>query len=1030
MKTKILLFTLFSLLLLSLPLSSAENISVSSSLAGLYNGYGDYYSFSLNTEQDILVGNAYVGTFPTGQVYLIPSHYTNGTSTGLSTVQIGDFRSGMAYVESTSKWYGVAGESTVCRIAQDLSSSEQCFGGFSNIASITTDEQYLYTLVTNGEVRKYDFNMNFIQVVGTVPHTVNVESEIDFVTQANAFITRHGNNLYVYDKNLQQYGNTHLLLGTTTLRGLENNGTHILTSSYVAPKSVFFYNVQNILPPYNVTPTSYTPIYPTGDTIDLTLPVGRPKSHAQDGTYQYILSDGEVIYRFQTSNFAYNDALCISSGWDFIGKYEDNILVRKDNNEIVQLSESCDLLQTRTLDNVDNAGDLKVIGDDLYIISTEGRVIVYGITENAQGILSYIYIREFALDRIDQHENIFITGYDIYLYVLDTVEGTIFRYDTTGGFIEAWILANWTSSENPTDLFFYKNDFYVIDINNSQAVEYNLPQIQFVDYQTIGGVNYGRTYCVTETQLCSNTTHTVDINGDVISYCPDTIYITSCPIEATTGGCTNTLNTTSNIIEGSCETVSCSGQVNECQVANEGRCTSIDTYELCGQYDTDVCLEYSPTLYCPIGQYCSEGQCSLLNETAFGDFVLAGQSVEAIIGSTNGYEVSEENDKITIASLFTTAWVGFEITGLPTNPKYSSHIADYKETIRHTDYLTISPSTNGWSGTIDYQSASTPYYLEVQDTETVTKTFNEHIGNKLILYEITFADSNPDRIHIVVPQYRGKNGNLIAEHRITYTESTGTVVFEKTVNKGSGVTLFTDTGTGINNLNKIVVEMTVNTEIKNIYYNVIIYRQIGGSSVPIRYHTIPFGYITPEASTFTKLTFNNTQYRSRILGVELTSIPNLPSYQSVDYNNEFQERPTYIDTGCYTARLYGSQYNIPTYHFYTDKEICVTEVAGAKDEDEAQAIKDSRTILGTNIEDFDLALAIVILVIIAGLTIFVAWEMDTQTQRNAIVIIGTIIFGLATVYFVSVDIIEAWVIGLLILLGVGVAVLMFKRGMQ
>ncbi|MDD1776665.1 MAG: hypothetical protein LUQ65_00735 [Candidatus Helarchaeota archaeon] len=47
----------------------------------------------------------------------------------------------------------------------------------------------------------------------------------------------------------------------------------------------------------------------------------------------------------------------------------------------------------------------------------------------------------------------------------------------------------------------------------------------------------------------------------------------------------------------------------ECSPLGYVQCTGNATYKKCGNYDSDTCLEWSPMGYCPSGQTCSNGIC-------------------------------------------------------------------------------------------------------------------------------------------------------------------------------------------------------------------------------------------------------------------------------------------------------------------------------------------------------------------------------------------------------------------------------------
>ncbi len=49
--------------------------------------------------------------------------------------------------------------------------------------------------------------------------------------------------------------------------------------------------------------------------------------------------------------------------------------------------------------------------------------------------------------------------------------------------------------------------------------------------------------------------------------------------------------------------------INECSYSGQRRCACSTQYQICGNYDSDPCLEWSSLINCPSGQVCQNGQC-------------------------------------------------------------------------------------------------------------------------------------------------------------------------------------------------------------------------------------------------------------------------------------------------------------------------------------------------------------------------------------------------------------------------------------
>lgn len=1019
------------ILLLSLTFVSAQTLTIDDSIASLYNGYGSYYTFSYSPNDNILYGQAYVGVFPTGEVYTIRNRYVNGTATGLSDLQIGDLRGGSAWVNSLNNWYAITDDGTVTRRTDNFSIINT-WSGYGSLASITADNQYIYLLGTNKQVRKYDFSMNLIENMGEVNlDTVNVLSDIDYIDDRNAFLVRTQTDLQVYDNNLNQYGENHTLDGSITpSSGMENNGTHLFISTQNTPKSIYFYDITNITPEPNTS--SFIQISRIAPDIPLTSINGSPFSHAQDNTYNYILSDSvladnvtpiQLINRFST-NFNFVDTLCgdITSEWSFIGKHEDNLLLRGGDNDIHQLDESCNPIYTQTLSGITTAGDLKVIDGQMYVITDEGRVIAYSVAENPNGILSYIYQYEFPITSEITPTNSYITGYGNYLYILDSATRKIFRYDASGGFLEAFELVNWNFTSNPRDLFFYNNNFYLLAYEEQIAVQYQLSESVFTEFDLLGGVKYSRNdFCVSENYLCDDTRHYIQPNGEVIHICEGTI--TECPFEGTAGGC-NEFYDAENILTGECGAISCS---NECLQTGRINCTSLTTYTICGNYDADVCLEAGSILSCPLGQICVDGDGLAGCEAApVLPNLLQGLSVSKNIQSTNAYEINQDGNTFFISSAFNTAYVEFNALTTPFQAGYVTGNTDYEEEIIASEYMTDS---NVWDG--DTSAIQTDSYgrlhMELDggpDDERIGSNFPTTTGNLLLNYQFGMKENEWDKDAKLFVTIFDENGSIISEWYIEHDKDLFTLSVYESNNEVIGSLLFTDTGTG-NNVYGISIDLYYLEQIDSLNYQFNIFREVNNEIITERYFTTPFALVDNTATRPSRIYFHAEKDKWDIYGYELRRIPNFNNYVAQDLNNDLHYKFEYTTLGCRTARIYANEYVIPTYHFYDEFQICVVQIG--EDIDEALAglagdvsgdLDALEALFGEPFSNNEKAL-IAILSIVAIFGVFAG--IYFQTNERLMLYAGTITGSLAMFGFILFGYLPAWLFIIAGIIGIWVA---------
>lgn len=199
--------------------------------------------------------------------------------------------------------------------------------------------------------------------------------------------------------------------------------------------------------------------------------------------------------------------------------------------------------------------------------------------------------------------------------------------------------------------------------------------------------------CIDNSTLC---TFPFEISGFLYCNLGDNIY---CPT-----GCVNT-NVTGNLT-GSCNPSTCT---NECNVIGETVCDSTTSFSVCGNYDTDPCLEYNTGYGCLSGNICSAGACvsntalGLSNNTAF---TVTPYSVS---DESTTYTVDAVNKRVTID---TKNFIQVQQFSTNTNDDttLSSRTCNYVENNVYNDVV---PTFINTSKTVSFNTIGTTGYVQL-----------------------------------------------------------------------------------------------------------------------------------------------------------------------------------------------------------------------------------------------------------------------------------------------------------------------------
>lgn len=814
-----------------------------------------------------------------------------------------------------------------------------------------------------------------------------------------------------------------------------------------------------------VSATHESIITPTGTTIDLTHPsspsVIHPKGYAEDANNNrhYILTKSSSFTRYN-STFENPSSVFGTSGIAYFGiiyntvSNTTNFITRTASTNIRQLNNAFGNMVTLNINSyipmaewITNIADIEIDipNDRMYIVDSTGQYIhVFSIDYNGvTGFLNPSYLYRFDTTQHTSNTINHIAYYDDSLYLYDETGGEIYRTDVAGNREQSFLVN--TSTYDAEDIFFYNNSLYIIDSTNDIAIEYDANLIE--PPVTINGYEYDPTSCTGNyinnpslreftNNLCLSVQTVITPTGDTHFYCEinNTVY---CPT-----GCTQTYDDTTFESSGACNPQACT---NECDIINQYVCQTENTYAQC-VLGSDGCLDLVGGIYCPINQYCSDGQCDSVTLNKTGLWTQEGMIISADVNSTNAYERTEKEAEIvtgtasTIIGLFSNPTTKFitqqfyksiykylatnvrmEVIEEPTD-KYTAVSCDFTNNLLEQDYLNHNSKTAyRWTSTNNIENDGTNYWLTINSTTPTSKELKTtSLSQELeILIEprttgttnITYYDNTyiVDKLQII---YNSTAKNLIVKE----------VGYNKVIVNDTSLQPSDD-------LQRIVI---VSRHMKNLnsnHYEIYVIRKPQDEDVISRTFSLSIQYTNNLANTPTTISFTGDG-TARVYQVLQREQDGFTSFEQIDSNETGITECAYFFTGCKNVRVWGNNQPIPTYHFYDDVQVCPTTLQGQNDAlltAQAENAQDEQCILGFCSEGLTLGLAIILLSVTVGATLYLTSELETQGQKTAMFIGGFILFGLEILYFSQTGVFPEWYIGLLIMTGVTITGFLFIR---
>lgn len=739
----------------------------------------------------------------------------------------------------------------------------------------------------------------------------------------------------------------------------------------------------------------------------------------------------------------YPSLMVTSTGTDTVRFWEMNVFGVNDVNNVnpLNLNDVTPLAHHITLIN---GMEFDTQTNFLYVLyNNSNSVNVYDISKPALWDASWV--RTFQLAQncgyTDQNkQDIEILNNQFYLLCGDSLQvpdRTVYSYTLLGDFRDTYTL-------NTLD-----NDYHSITYTEAQdelvAYDNTDNEIVFFEFQEntilgdgvviIGGQAYNTTgLCINDDQFSTNVSIFTNQFGDVF-FDSQNEYVTWC-----SAGCVN-IQDTNNVTQGLCQQNACN---NECNDPDFDFCETPNTYATCS-VGNDGCTDLNSGLFCPANQICEDteigAQCLEQDLDELGGlYVQPFISIDITANYTNAYEVLETEidrtvDLITIPTLSTTLGIGVErvtnlfvksfaetlfseikITGIqqlqPTN--YYALSCDWTDNYLELDYLdTVNDLTTG--NTI--QNESDLYYLDIDTLTTKTLEPTSLSQNlELLVKPLTNGKS-------YITYKDGSYGILQLE--IDYNNVTNNLLIRET---GFNKLFVNETDPNSDTLSRIAISTTHIKEADTNNIELVVIREVNDIETEQIYYSLPISYYSGIASTPDTVeihTENNTQLRLyQIIQREQSGFP-------VYDTNEIQTCE-YTNLECVDQVAFVNDRNTQTYYFKEKLVTCVNQLGNVLNADpgdqpptEFGELDFFEQIRGKPFtQDQKVLVAGIVLALVFAVFIY----GYVETRQNIVLVGGSVITGIFTLWFVTIGYLPAWIILLLIAIGGLLVVGMFRGG--
>lgn len=439
-------------------------------------------------------------------------------------------------------------------------------------------------------------------------------------------------------------------------------------------------------------------------------------------------------------------------------------------------------------------------------------------------------------------------------------------------------------------------------------------------YNSGNGLNYTNTLLgsanqTNATPLCIDTQYLCNVpllvGTDV--YCDVDAY------EYCSGGCVN-VNTTGTLT-GEC-TNTCE---NECMIDGYTECESLNSRQVCGNYDSDACLEWSTGYSCAIGEVCTGvGNCVTNNGTGLSSNPSFSVISYSQSDDTTVYVINPSDNKmVTVSSKNFLHIQNFAIL-TSSITSYSQRACNYVETLAST----------------------TPSFI-VNDSATASQS---QVGStSYIVYNVTPEDG----INATITTLDSLSNNVSSIRLVRNVSAKSIDVY--VWNGSEYIHHYLDVSVNsYDDLNSVTIKQFFEFVTQSYTYT-------------LTFNRAQLNTISTQPKTFTSSDYQNILFEgNQTVSVINAFIVTQPQafYETLrsDYN---YLSCSYTTTGCRTVRTYLTTNYLPDFSNYADNTVCVDSlnVNSFSINADAQGYRRMDTGIGIIVV---LAVAIIIVMIFAG----------------------------------------------------------------
>lgn len=608
------------------------------------------------------------------------------------------------------------------------------------------------------------------------------------------------------------------------------------------------------------------------------------------------------------------------------------------------------------------------------------------------------------------------------LGVIDTSTGVVLYYNLNDRLTENSLSDSYFSSNLTGSRGVWINDSETVYLWGGSHTIYEhdytgIGNASNFPYREVDGVYYSDTQCFDSDDGClggENSYYLCEAGtifnqrDDCTPYYVETACGSDGGIESCRGGCLTkegydeTYDLT--YIYGECAEVGCT---NECNIVGPV-CTSSKSYAYCDDdYDSDVCLELSSTIYCDDGEICSNGECIEIDFNRSGStLTLPGIDLRPyttddtqdvpLQNLANGTRYAYDDMTPELLNVQTTKdnhlqRFSFDVAG-EDDYYYTAITCDYEQQLRYRETFqtgATSTATGEYSAAANITDRGISDYWLTLDTDA---TYNATIAttNENTLYNASLYTEEDTNATLA---FHNNAGELIASVHVRTIGSTVQVI-ERNVTDNVADVLVNNTGTGA------ILDIDLAVAIDYVSDTYAISVDIDRETDDYTVYSVPVSLNADRDSS--------TQVRWEVQGgelyldnVNLAQTGGFPTYEE-SLTGSYTHICKYKEA-CYTARGYLNIENSPNYLNYDDQEICITIGNYLSSKNELTTFSKTDKLI--------IVLGGVALI----LSIFLIIGASTNSMRPAL-IAGTAFGTLAIIVAGIIGWIPAWVIIVMVLL--------------